>query len=107
MEAFWAHLPSWRDGISPFKEFNSPTPFLPRVSPRLIRPLADAGEDEGGGLIDLNALTGSNFEHPSAEMAKGESSGRRCSTVHNPRGFLADSRLETTGFGLDLCGDAS
>jgi hypothetical protein len=81
MDAFWAHLTSWRDGISPFKQFklfHSPTSlrrdsghaFLPRV----------AG-DEGGGLIDLNALNGLNFEHK--------------------------REAETAGFGLDLRRDAS
>jgi tripartite-type tricarboxylate transporter receptor subunit TctC len=37
-----------------FRSVQSPSFILPRVSPRLIRPLADAGEERGGGLTVLN-----------------------------------------------------
>ena len=37
--------------VQPLCSVQSPTSFLPR----------DAGEDEGGGLIDLNGLNGLNI----------------------------------------------
>ena len=52
--------------FKPFKAFNRHAPLNPHLLPR------DAGEDEGGGLNDLNGLNHLNFWSKSSDTNYGK-----------------------------------